>query len=246
VKAGGQLYMAAGSLLYDEYRTALGADAQLGIARGAFDEFQNVGQDNTMFNLTVKEKVTTADIGDAEVICSRQVLAPMPGGAALATFAGGAPALVSVPSGKGRIIVSGVNLGLAYMKSGSAVREEEQNARFRANAPHTFSAPSYYDAAPRLLLNRIMTGVPFRPAARGDQYLVEANLLIGPKGRVVTLSNYGGKEVTVNLSVTLQPGEKIGKPFVAGGKLQSVKRDGNTLILSITMPETAFAVIPAS
>ncbi len=191
VKGGGQLYMAPGTLLYDEYHTALGADAQLGIARGAFDKFENVGQDNTMFNLTVKGKATAANIGEVDVICSRQALAPMPGGVALATFAGGAPALVSVPLGRGRVVVSGVNLGLAYMKSGSAVRKDELQALYRTNGPFTFTAPSHYDAAPRLLFDRIMAGVPFRPAARGDQYLVETNLLVGPKGRVVTLSNYG-------------------------------------------------------
>ena len=104
--------------------------------------------------------------------------------------------------GKGQIIASGFFAGLSY-QAGSK----------KANTP-LYSVRDY-PAAYREYIASLP--LPVKPRLTTDNYLVEAALIESPKGKVIVLSNWSGKPLTV--TVTLD-GKKYTKAMEAGAYIR--------------------------
>ena len=235
VKAGGTLYLGAGSAMFDHYNQPLDFDKRLGIARGEFTFSQPPGAQD-INDLPSRKVLATAQLGDQtlEAVCGLHELTVWDGAKVLLNYTDEKPALVSGAIGKGRVIAAGFFPGLTYARGGVAARAKRDEAV-------TYNPPSY-PAACRSLFMEMLGKTAQRDPATTSHYLVEAGLLESPHGLLVTLANWSGTPVT-NLEVRVRTAANLGEPAAVLAPLKSVRRDGE-LVLTLDVAEFEFVAIP--
>lgn len=244
VEGGGRLYYNAGSLTRDEYNRPLQLDGGLGIPRGAFEEKQNVGREQ--YEVPALKNLAPIAAGGAtlESLCGIQkVEGAVAGARVAATFADGSPAALSKPLGKGFLLYCGAFPGIAYLKSGVAAANAAKEQLAAGKTPATTYNPPAYAAGYRAVMADLLAGLPYRPSLTASDYLVEANLLEHPKGRVVTLSNWSGRPLR-GVTVSLPATARDGAPFAAFGAVAARRDAGNRLTLTLDVQAADMIVIP--
>ncbi len=208
VRAGGVLYLAAGSAVADEYnRPARPLDGALGLIRGDVTEHEaRLWPGRYLQQLKSFGTVTLGD-ATADVVALRQALPAddMPGAAITAHFGDGSTAAYSMPVGGGRVYVSGFMPGLSYIRTALVARDAEGTPAPDLEDPIEFNTagsfanlrpqdisynPWEYPEAEREYLLEPVRAAGVRKPVLLDQRLVESFYMEGREGAVVTLANY--------------------------------------------------------
>lgn len=215
VKAGGVLYLSAGSAVADEFnRPARPLDEALGLKRGAVRVIeQKLWPGRYLRNLQPDGQVRLST-GEADVLAVAQPVE----GSAEARFADGSAAACTVKAGKGTVHVAGFMPALSYVRkalqardaAGSPAPDLEDPVEFNTLGsysnvkPHeaTYNPWEYPEAEREFLLAPVRTAGVAKPVTL-DRRLVEAFYLEGERGAVVTLANYGIRPAE-ELSVTIR------------------------------------------
>ncbi len=238
VRSGGILYICPGGLTLDQFNRPLGFDALAGLNREPFVYKSSPGRD--FYEFPSLEKLDTVDFqgGKMDAVCGFQKTKADKKSAAIAAFADGSPAVATRSLGKGRIVCSGFFVGLSYCKDAVTAWKSSQET------VNTDGATDY-PKAPRSLMSRLMGLLAWKPAVTTNNPMVEANLLEGPKGYVITLSNWSGRPVK-DVVVTIALPGKLEKPFAVEKKLKSVSQKPGMLRLKLDMDAFDFIVVPRS
>ena len=235
VKAGGTLYLGAGSALFDHYNQPLDFDKRLGIGRGEFTVSQMPGPQDVN-HLSARKVLATATVSDQtlEAICGLHELTVWTGAQVLLAFADQKPALVSGAIGKGRVIAAGFFPGLTYTRGGVAERSKR-------NVAVTGNPPSY-PVGCRTVFSEMLGKTTPRDPATTSHYLVEAGLLESPHGLLVTLANWSGTPVT-NLEVRVRTAANLKEPAAVLAPIKSIRREGTELVLTLDVEAFEFIVM---
>jgi len=132
---------------------------------------------------------------------------------------------------------------MAYGISGVLLQKTfEAELKKAGKVPTTYNPP---DFAPeyRDLFANLLKPIAYKPAVETDNYLVEANLLEGPKGKVITLSNWTGKPLQ-GVRVTLRTTAKIGKPFSSPNPIKAQSAKPGILQFTLDLGPADFIVVP--
>lgn len=241
VRGGGFLYAGAGSLLRDEFNRPLDADGLLGLARQPFVLKDRPGRE-TLETWALPALTAVAWQGTKlEAICGMQ---PWKGEAGtLASFGDGSPAVSMSALGKGRVAFCGFFPGLAYEKSGVvALKALEVEMQKTGKTPVTANPPEYARGY-RDFFATLVREIAWQPPVTTSHYLVEADLLEGPKGCVIALSNWTGaplQQVRVTLRVKGHPG----KPFAAINPVKTLIGKNGVVQLTLNLGAGDFIVVP--
>jgi hypothetical protein len=208
VKAGGVLYLAAGSAVADQFnRRSRPIDDALGLGRADVTDHEvRLWPGRYVQNLQTFGTVALGE-GTADVLATQQALADeLPAGATvLAQFDGGSPAAYRVPVGDGFVYVSGFMPGLSYIRNALLARDAEGTPAPNLEDPIEFNTlgsysnlrpqdisynPWEYPEAEREFLLGTVRAAGVQKPVLLDQRLVESFYMEGPDGAVVTLANY--------------------------------------------------------
>ncbi|MEX0777690.1 MAG: hypothetical protein WD042_18455 [Phycisphaeraceae bacterium] len=230
VKAGGSLVLAAGAGQRDEFNAPMHLlDTQLGVQRSAATTLQTMwiygrGIDKA---LSSQGKITLEGADSSvDLLARRQLLTPGQGATVLARFEDGSPAALAQPVGRGRAVMHGFTPALAYVREALLAHHsagEAQPAPASPAPPRILGVEESMQEEGETLAREGDSLVPptfgeslrsfiVRPALEAspnqlvvvDTPQVEATLLRGAHGWVVTLANYTGRpqkrvEVTIRL-----------------------------------------------
>ncbi len=240
-ETGGLLYLGAGTAIYDRFNTQQNIDRFLGITRKDYNFISNPGREYLEFpGLKSADYVKLVDstISETiEVLCGFQKMEGIKESETIATFSDRSPAIAIKTKGKGKIVISGLFPGIAYMKSAVIANRQKQKEQYMSDCP-----PSYPGIV-RTTFAKILSGIDYKMPVYTDNYLVEANLLEGKKAKVITISNWSGKSVE-NLKLTINLPVK-GKPFSTENPIKSVERGKNQATILMDLKGAFdFIVIP--
>lgn len=236
VRDGGTLYLGAGSLLHDEYNQPLDFDKAVGIDRGEFVFGGPVLNAQDINHLGGRKVMATANFGGGfvEEICGVQEIRPWIGARSLLSLDDGRIVLASGPVGAGKVIAAGIFPGIGYARSGVQARVQ-RDAEVSSNPPSF--ARVYRD-----MIEAALSGAASKSPVTTNHYLVEAGLLQGIHGWLITLVNWSGAPTGVRVRISAPPPEVIPLPVV--GHFSQVERQGDDLLL--TLDVGAFDLIKLS
>lgn len=227
VRNGGQLWLAPGAGLYDEYRrdnpvmaglTGFRADALR--APKTFGGWGSVVMQKT--DPLTTAKATDPAVPALPVLAARQDFTTA--GEVLATFADGKPALAKTPVGKGQVWQAGFLLGLAY-GAGSNKRDNDGYATAFPEDYGAWLAPFFAAAN---VSRPVTVSVPG----------VQTSLLDTPKKTVLVLTDFtrDPKRTTPTIVSLLLPGaSKATKVTAASGTKVTLARKGADLELTLAL-----------
>lgn len=242
VQNGGRLICDAGSLQYDQFNQPLGFDRLAGLARKAYEDREHVSLDNSMQTLKTQEAIDFQG-KPLEAVCALQKLDAAPGATTLATFADRSPAVTLQPLGKGSIAYCAFLPGISYMKSGMVEKTAywAQMAKAKQRAL-SYNPPAYAEGY-RALFAALLQEVPYKPRVTVSNCLVEANVLEGEKGLVVTLANWAGKRLqSVKIAIALD--RRMKAPVTATCKPKAVQMSPGRVTLTMDLGAADFIVLP--
>jgi len=224
VRAGGVLYLGAGSAMRDEYNEPL-ADL-LDLAGIAVTEVEKPGGDyreHYGLHYTAPRGEVVLPAGDLWPACTLPILgyretAQVATGEVLATFADGAPAVVRQRAGRGTVLRYAFMPGLGYAKSADP-------------GPERLTVGYRPEQLPVLTAAATLAGVA--PALEIDSLLVEAKLLSGPQRDVLVLANWSG-EPMADLTVYIPGGSYRAARAVSGAEVALEQGAGLSLPLDTT------------
>ncbi len=261
VKAGGTLVLAAGAGQRDELdRPMAELDEDLGLRRGSLERLQTMWTSGRGIDkaLSRQGKVTLQSSGVAvDLLSRRQALTPGPGATVLARFEDGSPASLEQAAGRGRVVAHGFTPALAYVRAALLAAAHADQARpddDEADHPPTLNSVEATMQAESVLLTRGASLVPPDfPAGLRDFILapardhagpqpvsvdapqVEATLLQGTQGWVVTLANYSGRPLQ-HIKVTIRKGARpSGTVHHSRGDALN-DTDARTDVVEVTLP----------
>ncbi|HCU36144.1 MAG TPA: hypothetical protein DGT21_12065 [Armatimonadetes bacterium] len=255
VKAGGVLYMAAGSAVADEYnRPARPLDDALGLTRGDVTEHEvRLWPGRYLQQL---KSVGTVTLGDAaaDVVALRQAL-PVDGTAdaiTTARFDDGSPAACTVPAGKGRVYVSGFAPGLSYIRKALLARDAAGTPAPDLEDPIEFNTlgsfanlrpqdvsynPWEYPEAEREFVLEPVRAAGVRKPVLLSHRLIESFYMEGPDGAVVTLANYSLRPIG-SLDVTIRCSRRPSRVGSVRAGAVEARIDGTLVHLSLPLADT--------
>lgn len=224
VSQGGRLVATAGAMRYDSYRKPLPAAGKLlGVDSGTLEEKTTYVRPQTelpflkpldfigeMPVLAVIDRVKAA--GDAKVV---------------ATFKSGSPAVIERTLGKGKITFIAALPGLSYLWSAY------QPPPVPARGPSSHVTFTHFNAdAGKLILE---SARDLAPQVEAEGALVDARLLVAPKGYAVPLANYS-VDVNKPVTLTLRGVDNVKKiTSAAQGELKfQQEKDGSVKVQYVT------------
>lgn len=249
VCGGGTLFLGSGAAVADEYnRPARPLDEALGLTRGEPAELhKHTGPGRYLLNLQVKGTVTIPG-GEAHLLGTRQSIS---GGEPMATDETGVVA-ARLRVGRGTVIACGFMPGLSYIHKALAARDAQGSPTPEPGNPLVWATMGswanlrpgelsynpweYPDAERDFLLEAVREAGVVRPV-EVSQPLVEAFLLTGEQGAVVTLANWGLRPIE-ELTVTIRPGRQVARlESVRSGPLR-FRLDGNAVVTKVRLLDT--------
>jgi hypothetical protein len=216
--------------MQNQFNRPLNFDTILGIHREAFVYRNSPGRE--YYDYQTLEKLDTVDYQGKkiDVVCGFQRSGDTATTSVLATFANGSPATQVMNYGKGKIVLCDFFPGIAYCKEAITTLK-------KSNQTSNTSGATVFPEVQRILFKKLLNLISWKPAIATSNHLVEANLLQSPKGCVVVLSNWSGRPIR-NLVVSIAIPGKFNSPLSATGKVKSLKKVKNTLL--VTMDIDAF------
>ena len=238
VKAGGILYASGGLGLYNEFNEPDPALLKV-LGLKSADTAKNLAVIRSTLELPVAPPIGAVTVDGATIpaVGLKQALTPAEA-TVLGKWADGKPAVTVRELGKGKAFAVGTLAGCAYMKTGLPV---QPFARGGNRCPVT---PTAFDPAAGKLAR---LGVDARqieePAVCGNPF-VEAVVMDGPKGSVVTLANWTDKPVT-NLQVAVRlPAKPKEARSVQAGKAVPVEFKDGLLTVTTDLEWADYILLP--
>ena len=249
VRDGGLLYLGAGSGLYDQFNQASKLDTYLGISREPFTFVNEPGRE--YFEFPAFKVLSSVRLNDGnttetmEVVCGMQKIKNPGTAEIIASFSDGTPALAVRNWGNGKIAVCGFFPAIAYSRNGFLQKRALDAQLAKENKESVTSSPPEFPSVYRTLISSVLKKVSYSPLVKTSEPLVEANLREGPKGTLIAISNWSGRQIK-NLQISVETGANRGKPFAAISKIKSLEKKGRILVMTLDMDGACdFIVIPA-
>jgi hypothetical protein len=226
VKNGGVLYASGGLGLFNEFNESDQALLKvLGLASA--ETSKNLSVIRPVMELPVAPPIGEIAFDGATIpaLGLRQVLVPSDA-KVLGTWADGRPAVTVRDLGKGKAFAVGTLAGCAYMRTGLAVNPFPRGGNLCPITPTTF------DPAAGKLARLGVDAKPVEEPAVCDNPFVEAIVMDGPAGSVVTLANWTAEPVAnLKVQVRLPAKPKEVKSVQAGKPVPAEFKDG---VLTLT------------
>jgi len=226
VKNGGVLYASGGLGLFNEFNESDPALLKvLGLASA--ETSKNLAVIRPVMELPVAPPIGEIAFDGATIpaVGLKQVLVPSDA-KVLGTWADGKPAVTVRELGKGKAFAVGTLAGCAYMRTALAVNPFPRGGNLCPITPTTF------DPAAGKLARLGVDAKPVEEPAVCDNPFVEAIVMDGPAGSVVTLANWTAEPVAnLKVQVRLPAKPKEAKSVQAGKPLPAEFKDG---VLTLT------------
>lgn len=226
VRDGGVLYASGGLGIRNEFNeTDQGLLKVLGLA--AAETAKNLAVIRPVMELPVAPPIgeIAFDGGKIPAVGLRQTLVPADA-KVLGTWADGKPAVTVRELGKGKAFAVGTLAGCAYMRTGLPVQPFPRGGN---RCPVT---PTAFDAAAGKLARLGVDAKPVAEPAVCDNPFVEAIVMDGPAGSVLTLTNWTAEPVAnLKVQVRLPAKPKEAKSVQGGKPVPAEFKDG---ILTLT------------
>lgn len=225
VRNGGIIFADGGGCMLDQYRRPLpGIYLLYGVRKQELNRAtRTIGPSRDLPRLSPLDTVSLSGLPELgqlnlEALCYRQALTPGVGAKVVGTFADGIPAAILNQYGKGRILLIGALPGLAYLKPAMVDRKGLPES-FPADLRSLIVLPTQWAGVKR----QVVTSEP----------LVDATLMEGPNGAIVTLTNFRNdpiKELEVRLPALPDARRVVS---VRNGELKVSRPDG---IPTVSLP----------
>lgn len=226
VKDGGVLYASGGLGIFNEFNEADPAMLKiLGLASA--ETSKNLAVIRPVLELPVAPPIgeIAFEGGKIPAVGLKQILVPTDA-KVLGTWADGRPAVTVRELGKGRAFAVGTLAGCSYMRTGLPVQPFPRGGNL---CPVT---PTAFDPTAAKLARLGVDAKPVEEPAVCDNPFVEAIVMDGPAGSVVTLANWTAepvKNLTVKVRLPAKP--KEAKSVQAGQAVPAEFKDG---VLTLT------------
>lgn len=226
VKDGGVLYASGGLGIFNEFNEADPAMLKvLGLASA--ETSKNLAVIRPVLELPVAPPIGEISFegGKIPAVGLKQILVPTDA-KVLGTWADGRPAVTVRELGKGRAFAVGTLAGCSYMRTGLPVQPFPRGGNL---CPVT---PTAFDPTAAKLARLGVDAKPVEEPAVCDNPFVEAIVMDGPAGSVVTLANWTAepvKNLTVKVRLPAKP--KEAKSVQAGQAVPAEFKDG---VLTLT------------
>ena len=227
VKNGGILYASGGLGVRNEFDEVDPAFLKLLGLKSVDHTAKNLAVIRATLELPVAPPIGTIAFDGATIpaVGLKQTLTPADA-TVLGKWADGKPAVTVRELGKGKAFAVGTLAGCAYMKTGLPVQPFARGGNRCPVTPTTFDP-----AAAKLARLGVDAKVIEEPAVCSNPF-VEALVMDGPKGSVLTLANWTDKPVTnLQVAVRLSAKPKEARSVQAGKALPAEFKDG---ILTLT------------
>ena len=226
VKNGGVLYASGGLGLFNEFNEADPALLKV-LGLTSAETAKNLAVIRPVLELPVAPPIgeIAFEGGKIPAVGLKQVLVPSDA-KVLGTWADGKPAVTVRELGKGKAFAVGTLAGCAYMRTALAVNPFPRGGNLCPITPTTFDP-----AAGKLTRLGVDAKLVEEPAVC-DNPFVEAIVMDGPAGSVVTLANWTAEPVkNLSVKVRLPAKPKEAKSVQAGKAVPAEFKDG---VLTLT------------
>ncbi len=242
--SGGLVYLAPSTGQYDQFNSPLNLLQVFGFKTEGF-VFQE-GPGRAEFEAPKLKTIETVQFADGKinVVCGYQRMKKTGDEKVLAQFTDGSLAFLLKKTGKGYASFCGFFPGNSYVREASIVRKTQWENLIREQKIRDSNCALFYPAEPRILMQGFLNLLWWEPPVKSSHYLVEANILKGDKGIVISVANWSGSPVN-NLKISAKIEQKTSLPFSARNKIISAAQEKNILTMEIPKLETFdFIVIP--